>query len=248
VAAPCSAEDAAGAGYRFETYAGVDYDGRAASLTTSTVWSVFGPVNEAGFRIKLDGLADVYGNTNATVLSSSFLAADLKGLGDVMAGLQFQTGPFWIKLYAGAAYEAQARLFWEVGQIVQQQSWGAAIAAEGYWQVSDRVWASGALSWLQPDSSGSLYTRAAYEIYRDEEFRMATGAETGLTLGNADIYREGRALNDYNTYVRAGALINLRYGANDFSLSGGLSRASDEADTRPYATIRYGRQFWCSGS
>jgi hypothetical protein len=242
-AAPsCHAADA-GAGPRFETYAGVDYDGRAASLTNTFVWSFLGPLDQPGVRIKLDGFADIYGNTNASVFSSSFLAANLKGLGDVMAGYQFQLGPVWIKLYGGAAFEAQTKVFWEVSQIAQSQTWGGAAAAEGYWRASDRIWASAAISWLQPESSASFYARAAYEIYKDGDLKVSAGAETGYELGNADMFKEGRELAQYNDYVRGGALLNLRYGVNDLTLSGGLSQASGETLSRPYATVRYGRQF-----
>ena len=102
--APCKADDSAASGPHFETYVGADYDGRAASLYTSTVWSLFSPVNQEGFRLKLDGLANVYGNTNASVFSSSFTASDVKGIGDALVGYQFNSGPVWIKVYAGAAY------------------------------------------------------------------------------------------------------------------------------------------------
>ena len=223
---------------------GPNYDGRAASPASSSVWSVFGPLNQPGFRLKLDGLADVYGNTNASVFSNGFMAADLKGLGDIMAGYQFNCGPAWIKLYAGAAYQVQARSLWDVGQIIKQQAKGAAAAIESYWRVSDRVWASANVSWLQPDSAASLYSRAAYEVYRsDGGLKISAGAEARFSVNNADNFREGRALDLYNNYVRGGALINLRYGVNDLTLSGGMSQASDDAASRPYATISYGRQF-----
>ncbi len=243
-AGPCWADEPNASGPRFETYVGADYDGRAAGLTSSSVWSVFGPVNQPGFRLKLDGLADVYGNTDAAVFSSSFAAADLKGVGDVMAGYQFNYGPAWIKLYAGAAYQVQARSFWEAGQIVQQQSWGAAAAIESYWRLSDRVWASANISWLQPDNAASLYSRVAYEIYRsDGGLKLSSGAEASVSVNNADDFKEGSALDIYDNYVRGGALINLRYGANDLTLSGGMAQASGDSVLRPYATVSYGRQF-----
>jgi hypothetical protein len=248
---PCKADDAA-SGPRLETYAGADYDGRAASLYTSTVWSVFSPVNQEGLRLKLDGLANVYGNTNASVFSSSFAAADLKGIGDALVGYQFSRGPVWIKVYAGAAYQAQTQLFYDVGydgdQIVQQKTWGGAAAIQTYWQVSDQLWSSFSASWLQPDNATCVYSRLAYEIYRSEGgVKISAGGEGSLSVDSADLFKEGRALDLYNNYVRGGALINLRYGANDLSLSGGLSggmsHANGDEATHPYATISYGRQF-----
>jgi hypothetical protein len=241
---PCTAESAGGAGPRFETYLGADYDSRAAALMSSTVWSPFGPVAGPGFRIKLDGLASVYGDTNASVFSSNFLAADLKTLGAAMAGYQLNFGQLWLKLYAGAAYQVQVRAFWEARQLVQQKAWGPAAAIESFWRVTDRVWTSANVSWLKPDNTASFYTRGAYEVYSsDGGFKISTGAETGATINDAGLFKEGRALGLYNNYVRAGPLLNLRYGLNDFSLSGGVSQASDETKLRPYASIRYGRQF-----
>jgi hypothetical protein len=244
---PCKADEA-GSAPRFETYAGADYDGRAASLYTSTVWSLFSPVNQEGFRLKLDGLANVYGNTNASVFSSPFTAAALKGIGDALAGYQFNCGPVWIKLYGGAAYQAQAQLFYDVGEIVQQRAWGGAAAVQTYWKVNDRVWSAFSASWLQPDNATSLYSRLAYEIYRSSGgLKISAGGEGSLSVNNANLFKEGRALDLYDNYVRGGALINLRYGANDLSLSGGISGGmshayGDEA-IHPYATISYGRQF-----
>jgi hypothetical protein len=239
-----AAESSGGEEPRFETYVGADYDGRAAALTSSTVWSPFDPVAGPGFRIKLDGLASVYGDTNASVFSGNFLAADLKTLGDAMAGYQFNYGQLWLKLYAGAAYQVQTRGFWEAGQLVQQKAWGAAAAIESFWRAGDRVWASANVSWLRPDNTVSLYSRGAYEVYRSESgLKVSAGAEAGVTISNAGLYKEGSALDLYNNYVRAGLLLNLRYGLNDFSLSGGPSQASGETKLHPYASIRYGRQF-----
>lgn len=242
--APCQAGDSDASAPRFETYVGADYDGRAASLNSSSVWSVFSPVNQPGFRLKLDGLADVYGDTGASVFSNSFMAADLKDLGDIMAGYQFKYGPAWIKVYAGAAYQVQSRLIWQAGAVLGQKAWGAAAAIETYWQVKDRVWAVLDVSWLQPENATSFYSRAAYEFYRTGwGLKISGGAEASLSLNNAGDYGAGRALNVYDSYVRGGALLNLRYGRNDLSLSGGFAQASSDADARPYAAISYGRQF-----
>ena len=103
---------------RFETYVTADYSGRAAALASSTVWSVFGPIDQPGFRLKVDGFASVNGETNANVFSSAFMASDLKALGDVMAGYQFNWQTVWVKLYAGAAYQSQTLAFWQAGQLV----------------------------------------------------------------------------------------------------------------------------------
>jgi len=236
----CLAGDVA----RFETYVTVDYSGRAAALASSTVWSVFGPIDQPGFRLKVDGFASVNGETNANVFSSAFMASDLKALGDVMAGYQFNWKTIWVKLYAGAAYQSQTLAFWQAGQLVQQRSYGATAAVETFWQGSSGLWASGNLSWLQFDNTGAFYGRIAYKMLHDSDgLTLSAGAETGAMIKNADIYKEGRRLDLYNEYVREGALLNFRYGRNDLTLSGGFAKASDESAWRPYAMISYGRKF-----
>ena len=237
---PCAAGD----DLHFETYVTADYSGRSAALASSTVWSLFDPVSQPGFRLKVDGFANVDGETNANVFSSGFMAGDLKALGDVMAGYQFNWDNIWVKLYAGAAYRTQTLLVWQAGQLVRQQSYGATAAVESFWQGSNGFWASGNLSWLQFDNTGSLYGRLAYEIMHESEgLKLSVGAETAAMIKNADIYKEGKRLDLYDEYVREGALFNLRYGTHEFTISGGVAKASDERAWRPYATISYGKKF-----
>ena len=59
---------------RFETYVTADASTRAAALASSAVWSLFGPIDQPGIRLKIDGFASVYGETNANVFSSEPLA------------------------------------------------------------------------------------------------------------------------------------------------------------------------------
>jgi hypothetical protein len=135
-------------------------------------------------------------------------------------------------------------LFYDVGATLQQNSWGAAAAFQSYWPVSDRVWASMNVTWLQPDDTASIYSRAAYKIYStDWGLKISTGVETNFSLAGEPVFKAGKESDLYKKYIQGGALLNLRYGANDLSLSGGLSQASDEAIARPYAGISYGRQF-----
>ncbi len=196
------------------------------------------------FRLKVDGFASVNGENNANVFSSTFMAADLNTLGDVMAGYQLNWDRIWVKLYAGAAHQVQTLAFWQAGQVVQQKSYGATAAVETFWQGSSGFWASGNLSWLQFDNTASFYGRIAYKIMHENEgLNLSVGAETGAMIKNANSYREGKRLDLYNEYVREGALLNLRYGSNDLTISGGFASASDEATWRPYATISYGKKF-----
>jgi hypothetical protein len=234
----------AGEDPRLETYATVDYSGRAAGLASSTIWSVLGSIDGQGPRLKLDGFAGLYGESNASVISSAFMAANMKALTDVMAGYQLHWEGFWIKLYAGAALQRQTRLFWRYGAIVATEEYGATAAIETYWQGPGRLWGSLNLSWLQFDDTASLYERAAYEIVgAGEGLKVSVGAETGTILKSANAYRLGRRLDVQESFVKGGALLNLRYFSHDLTLSGGLGEASSEGVWRPYATLSYGKKF-----
>jgi len=229
---------------RFETYVTADTSTRAAALATSTVWSLFSSIDQPGIRLKIDGFASVFGETNANVFSSAFMAADLKALGDVMAGYQLHWEQIYVKVYAGAAYQAQTQAFWQAEQLIQQRSYGATAAVETFWQGSSGIWASGNLSWLQFDNTGAFYGRVAHKVLQESEgLNLSIGAETGAMIKNADIYKDGKRLDLYNEYVREGALFNLRYGSNELTVSGGFAKASDEGAWRPYATISYGKKF-----
>jgi hypothetical protein len=233
----------------FEVYTGAYYDGRTGNLTSSIIWGVISPVTQPGFRLRLDGLADLYGETSAPLFSSKFKTADLKNVSNLMAGYQFNYGQAIIKLYAGAAYDVETRRAQitypvYVSLIMQQKSFGAAAAFHAYWPVSDRVWASLNVTWVQPEQSAWIYSRSAYEFYRTEGgLKIAAGAEANFTLAGEPTYKQGRGIDPYKKFFRGGALLNLRYGSSDLSLSAGLSQASDEDVMRPYAGISYGRQF-----
>ncbi len=184
----------------------------------------------------------------------------MKTMTDLMIGYQFKYGPAWIKFYAGAVYEPQTNFgiireysnnLPEVVPIAtQEKPLGAAVALQSYWALSDRVWATLNVTWLQPEEAASIYTRAAYEIYRSEGgLKFAAGAEANFSLIEGAGVSDCKVLRGCENNYQGGALLNLRYGANDFSLSGGLSQASDDAgshayaSTRPYMSISYGRQF-----
>lgn len=238
---PCVAEDD---DPQFETYITADYAQQSAALASSTVWSFLGPVNQPGLRLKLDSFLSINGATDSSLFSSAFMAADLKTLGDIMLGYQFKRGSFWVKLYAGAATQSQAMVFWQIGQAVQQQGYGATAAVEGFWRGTGRYWASGDVSWLQFDNTVSVYERTAYEFFRESEtFKISAGMESAAMISDADMFKAGKHLDLYNQYVREGVLLNLKYWSHDLTLSGGMAKASNEGSWYPYATLSYGKKF-----
>ena len=78
---PCRAEEVKEP--RFEVYTGADYDWPHRKRHLIARLSVFGPVTQPGFRLKLDGLADIYGDTDASLFSGKFMAADLKNVSNL---------------------------------------------------------------------------------------------------------------------------------------------------------------------
>jgi hypothetical protein len=240
VAPICYAAD----GPRFESYITADYSGRAGGLASSTVWSAFGPLDQPGFRLKLDGFSSAYGDTNASMFSNAFMAADLNALADIMAGYQVQWDRLWIKFYGGAAYQRSTRIFWRYGRITPLEDYGAAAAVESFWRGAGRFWASADVSWLQIDNAACFYERVGYEAIRMEEGLIVSGGtEIGAILKRANEYRVGRRFDDTERFVKGGALLNIRYFSHELTVSAGLEKAGDEAEWRPYATLSYGRKF-----
>jgi Cellulose biosynthesis protein BcsS len=229
---------------RFEVYSGLGYDARGANLYSDAVWSISGPVTEPGFRLRASLFTSVYGSTDSGVFSTGFQPADMGSVGDLMVGYQLNRGDLWLKLYAGAAYQSQMRLFWDVGQSTQDQGWGAKAAIEAWWRVSSRLWASADVSWLELNKETSIYSRLGYEVLRlDAGFIFSIGTEASADFGDASHFELGKHLDDYDSCLRGGALLNLRYGWHDLTLTGGLAQSSEDAKWLPYATLSYGRKF-----
>ncbi|WP_201719195.1 cellulose biosynthesis protein BcsS [Rhodomicrobium vannielii] len=248
LAIPCHAADAA-RGPRFESYVTVDYAGRSMAVAESTVWSLFGPIDREGFRVKLDGLLGVSGETNSGVFSNDFFAQRLGSGGGISAGYQANRGPVWVKAYVGTAYATKVErrsdyghVAWDADQLEQNMLFGVTASIDAWWRVADRIWTSANASYSQVGNTASLYGRAAYEIHRDDAVRLSLGAE-GSISSYAESYVLGNAAGEKETYAKAGALLNLRYGANDISLSGGGVSASEEKDYRAYVTLSFGRKF-----
>ena len=213
-----------------------------ADVTTSAVWSPFSPVTEPGFRVKLDGVASIYGAPTASIGSSGFLPQGLDALSDAMVGYQLDLGSVWIKLYAGAAYQQQVFFIAETGTTAQRPSWSAAGALETWWRPTDRIW-TGTSLFISADLA-SIYSKVGYELNRaDNGLVVSFGGEGALSAADANVFKEGRNLGLFNDYIRGGGLLNLRFGSHELSISGGLWEASDESGWHPYATISYGKKF-----
>jgi hypothetical protein len=238
---PCFAVD----GARFETYFTGEYSGRAVGVTSATVWSPFGPVEEPGLRLKLDSQTNVYGDGEASAFSSAFVASDLKMLAELMAGYQAHFDQIWVKAYVGAARQSRSHLYWQVDRSIQDQGYGAAIDIEGFWRGNDGIWLGGGASWLQFDNTVSFFQRTAYEVLRldEDKLEISTGVELGAVLQDANTYSAGKLLDGEDSFVKAGALLNVRYWSHELTLSGGAGKGSDEGAWRPYATLSYGRKF-----
>jgi hypothetical protein len=229
---------------RFEVYLGGDYLGRSASLYSTSIWSVAGPVTQPGFRLRASGLANFSGETNANVFSNGFLPANANVLGDLMAGYQYNQGSLWVKFYAGMAFQGQTRFLWDAAQQSIQQNWGPKTAIETWWRPTNRLWLSVNLSWLKPNDETGLNSRAAYEFTcLKGAASLSLGGEMGATRANANIFKEEKRLDQYNDYFRAGPFLSLRYGMHEFTVSGGFAEDSYSMARRPYATLSYGKKF-----
>lgn len=231
-----------GPGPHFEVYTGGDYAVNAADLTTTAIWSPFSPVTEPCIRLKLDGLASLFGAGSTSIGSGAFLPQGMNALADAMVGYQFDLQSVRFKAYAGGAYQQQVLIFTDIGATAQRASWSAAAALDSWWRPTERIW--NATDFFVSAKMANVYTKVGYELHRaDNGLVVSFGGEAAITAADANVYKEGRDLGLFNDYLRAGGLVCLRFGTHELTLSGGLSEASNEIGWRPYATISYGKKF-----
>jgi len=228
----------------FEANSAADYEGRGLSIYSNIVWSFWAPITERGFRLRAGSITSLYGMTPSSVFSAGFLPRDIDTITDLMLGYQLQAGTGWLKLYAGAGYDTDTRLIWEALDQTSNHAWGAKLAAESWWRLGERSWASADLSWLQIDNISSLYARAGYDLVRFEAgLNIAVGIEASASRNDAAHFNIGHRYYVENDYYRGGALLNVKYRAHDLTLSGGIAESSDNSETHPYAILSYGRKF-----
>ncbi len=229
---------------RFEVYTTADLQPATASLVSTGVWSVFGPITEPGFRLRADGLANLYGDGDTQFFASGFVPGGVKAAASVLPGYQVRLGDLWVKAYAGAAYQSTVLYFPSIGRTAQISAWGPAATLDVYWSLSERCWASSTVSWTSANSTVTGYARAGYAFYQPQpDFRISAGVEGGVAIDSPPVFRLGRRIDYTEDTDRAGLLLNLRLGSHDVSLSGGLATAPSEQAAHPYVLISYGKRF-----
>jgi hypothetical protein len=231
---------------------------------SSTVTIGINKLNEEGWRLLLhtDTSAFRYTAVKNYPLNNGGkqgryqqFAVDFAGLAygaDVMPGYQFQYGRQWLRLCAGATYQAasasRTALFRMDGQEFSAADyaippgdpnfsgagahWGAKAAGDFWAPLGDRAWTSAGASLSSINANYTISGRLGYNL---PQWLSSTA-----TLGFGP---EVSAYGDANYAAqRAGAFARVGLWDHEVTLSGGLG-AGDHTAAGPYATVGMYRRF-----
>lgn len=224
---------------RFEFWTGAQAYDRVWSLYSGTTVAPFGDIQVDGIRLRLVGGygSDRYWGARAVGQGSQIMS--FKGTGsfvDLLAGYQQQVGTLTVKVFGGANWADRAIVPVDTEARVQGTGFGAKVALETWWNISNQTWTSVDLSW------SSLYdsyaTRARVGWRATPAFSM--GLESGAA-GNV----EGSAFRaaGFVRYELASGEISASAGAStDKILDAGGGPAVARATT-PYVTLSWLTRF-----
>ncbi len=238
------AEDVKVKAFHYETYTGIDVMSRDLGSGSATTWAPFSPVTGEGFRLRASAYSSVYGEAASDIFAGRYTAKNARTYADVMAGYALNYGSVWAKVYLGAAYQGDTRLYREVSTLRAKADFGAKAAVETWWNLGDRSWAGMNVSYVEIDKTASLYSKLGYDFIRFKNgLTVAFGAEVGATQTRSVRHSAGRTSDEPDDLIRGGGLLALRYGRHDLNVSFGAAREDRMGDISPYAALSYGRKF-----
>lgn len=187
---------------RVELFNGVDATQNSWFAYGGLGWSLNGPLDRGGFRVRFFGGSGRYVYTSGSLRHRSNVTA-----AEIMLGYQWQVGRLTAKLHAGPAYEEHDIAPPDPGNAAAGTNFGAKLLAETWLDLGANAWLSADASYFTATQGYAGFVRLGYRPFA----WMAFGPEAAA-FGN----REYQAL-------RAGVFVRLRYALTDITVSGGVS-------------------------
>jgi hypothetical protein len=147
--------------------------------------------------------------------------------GSVLAGYQFQPGSVILKLFAGVESDSQIISPHDPNNSVQGSRFGLRLQAEGWYDISPRIFLSLDASYGTAFQAYCSLARLGYRVRP----LLSLGLEGGA-LGNQE-YDAGRA----------GGFVRADFRGTEFTLSGGFTGNYLEDDPSGYASLNVYRAF-----
>ena len=254
----------------YELWTGIQTTTHATSVYAGTTYAPFGVLSDDGVRLR--AVAGIGRYSYTTLAYASAVGTDMRearsrgisgesAFGDLLAGYQVRIGAMTMKAFAGIAFSEHHLSPSDRGNRVSGEEIGFKAILEGWFNLSDRSWASMDLAYSTAHGEFSSRARLGYKLttplsigpelgaFGNEEFR---GGRGGLFIryawGNKSWARDiwdGDVLvsdgqDDYILAVQAQK--QGVWGKGEVSLSGGIS-GDIEKPTNPYVMVNVSQQF-----
>ncbi len=197
----------------FEMGAGAQTFSRAWSLYTDVTAAPFAGLDQDGLRVRAVGGYGAYGYSGRRPLGVGSQIVDFKGasaFADLLGGYQKQLGPLTLKGFAGLMVTEHRLTPDDPETAVHGQGFGAKLALEAWWTLSERAWWSADVSWGTLYDSYSARGRLGWRLLP----ALSAGLETGA-FGNVEC-----------DVARAGGFVRYEWATGEVSASTGWSNDS----------------------
>jgi hypothetical protein len=226
-------------GRRLELNVGAQAFRHAWSLYSGVTAAPMGGLGEDGLRVRAVGGygAYSYGGRRATGAGSRFAEFDGEtAFAELLVGYQKQIGSLTLKGFAGPMAAGHRISPDDPETTVRGNGAGAKLAAETWWTISEKAWASVDLSWGTLHGTYAGRTRLGWRLVPV----LSVGIEAGAA-GNieCDIARVGGFLR----YEWAAGEISATAGWSNDKLLDGTPAAGLAAASTPYATLSWLTKF-----
>ena len=224
---------------RLEMDAGGQGFSHAWSLYTGMTAAPFAGLDQDGLRLRAVGGYGAYAYSGPRALGTGSRVVEFNGVAafaDLLAGYQKQVGPLTLKGFAGLMVAEHWLTPDDPETAVRGQGFGAKLALEAWWTISERAWSSADISWGTLYDSYSARGRLGWRLLPT----LSAGLETGA-FGNVecDVARVGAFLR----YEWASGEVSASTGRSNDSLLDGTQGSRLTQSSTPFATFSWLTRF-----
>lgn len=218
-----------------ESWIGLDGYRRVAALYSGVTWSPIGNLRQDGFRVRAVAGGSIYRYSGQQFDQSSQTPVYNSYLGtgqflDLLAGWQMSQGGTTIKAFGGYGRISNVTAPLDPEARIAGMARGGKGVLEIWQNWSPAAWTSLDLSAARANTTYSAVLRTGWRIEPDPTSSWSLGPELSQ-IGNTS-----------STLRRLGLFVRHETLANEFTVSGGVSRASNDSPMG-YLTGQYLRRF-----
>ncbi len=231
-AAPkAAAEPEAPATPNNEIFTGFEASDNYASVYLGGGYAFGKGLYEPGWRLRSTGAYGQYRyDGTRQVADGTYVPTEFDGenyFGSALVGYQFHPGSVIVKLFAGIELESQVISPRDPNNSVQGSEWGLRLQAEGWYDISERLYVSADASYGTAFEAYCVLARLGHRVSP----KLSLGIEGGA-LGNQE-YDAGRG----------GGFVRGHFRSVEVTLSGGFTGSYLEDEPSGYVSLGLYRAF-----